>query len=139
MWEQDLPRGKSVVTVASLPFAQSLSTSCLPIPLLLPVVKLRSKSRASVSTCPSCMSIYPCQVSMSVCGEGEDVVSMAMSALRGLMDKWAVNPGEVGRLEVGPVGGRRVWNRVTRCRMRCERGNLNVFLSRGKALFELAI
>ena len=35
---------------------------------------------------------------MSFCGEGEDVVSMALTAVHSLLDKHGIDPGAIGRL-----------------------------------------
>lgn len=37
------------------------------------------------------------QVDMAFCPEDEDTVSMALTALHGLLDKHAVNPSQIGR------------------------------------------
>ncbi len=41
------------------------------------------------------------QKKMSFCGDNEDINSICLSALHGLLDKYNLNPRDIGRLEVG--------------------------------------
>lgn len=45
------------------------------------------------------------QVEMAFCGDDEDPVSMAMSAVQTLLDKHSIDPKTIGRLDVGTESG----------------------------------
>jgi len=38
---------------------------------------------------------------MAVCGEAEDINSIALTAVHNLLEKNRINPADIGRLEVG--------------------------------------